>query len=317
MKSYGIDTIVHRQKKVTRFAAIGAFDGLHIGHRQLIRAAGHHAKEMDGELLVVTFWPPPQLVMSPGRHPSLLQTRRQKERELCRLGVDVLITLPFEHSLARMSPRQFARNVLVQALQLDWVYVGFNFKFGDGGKGDVQTLRELGAEMGFSVEVFPPVRSGGEPISSTRIRRLLRTGKVIPVRELLGRRYQVEGEVIRGRGRGSEEIGYPTANVVVNERLLLPAAGVYSGSAETDGEAYSAVINVGGSPTFGSCDSPPVEVHLIGFQGRLYGKSLQLHFQRRLRDLQKFECPGELARQIEVDIRRATSHGPYEAADDG
>ncbi len=314
---YCTEIFAGRPADSPRVVAMGGFDGLHIGHQRLIRAAGRRAADLDGELVVVTFWPPPQVVIASESHPGLLQTGRQKRRQLRRLGVDTLVTFPFERDLSRISPRRFAVDYLVGVIEAEWMYVGFNFTFGAGGQGNVQTLRSLGAEMGFAVEVLPPVQSGGEPVSSTRIRRSLQAGDVGAAEELLGRPYQVEGEVVRGWGRGSSEIGYPTANIATDHRLLLPGAGVYAGTVLRDDSCYPAVINVGGSPTFRALDAAPIEVHLIDFSGELYGEVLRLDFCRRLRNLRKFDRPEELARQIEADIREAASHRPSEAADDG
>jgi riboflavin kinase/FMN adenylyltransferase len=282
--------------------AVGNFDGVHRGHQALVAEALLCAREQRGTAVVLTFDPHPSRVLDPSRAPATLMTLGQKALALAALGVDRIAALPFTPTLAAAAPRQFARQVLDQALGVHTVIVGTNFRFGRDRAGDVVTLTSLGEEMGFGVRRVPPVLHGGQPISSSRIREALGRGDVVEAAALLGRPYAIEGSIRAGEGRG-RTIGIPTANMhSINE--IVPLDGVYACWFQTGERRHPAVTNIGRRPTFGA-GSRTIESHLLDFQGDLYGQIARLEFVERLRAEQRFPGPEALASQIRADITLA------------
>jgi len=292
---------------------VGNFDGVHRGHQALVTAAVSRALESFGSAVALTFDPHPARVLQPERAPRSLMTLEHKAEYLAALGVDVLAVLPFTHDLAAESPEGFARVVLAGTLRARAVVVGAGFRFGKGRAGDVALLRRLGESLEFEVFAVPAVMHEGRPVSSTRIRESLAAGDVASAAALLGRPYFVEGRVVRGEGRG-RTLGVPTANLdAANE--ILPKNGVYAARARVaTGVLRPAVVNVGRRPTFGG-DALTVEAHLLDFEADLYGQSLRLFFQARLRDERTFADKGALVRQIHED--KSTAARILEGARDG
>jgi riboflavin kinase/FMN adenylyltransferase len=283
---------------------VGNFDGVHRGHQALVGAAVEGAKATGGVSVVLTFDPHPSRVLSPDRAPEALLTVDQKEELLEGLGVDRLALLPFTKELSVLDPPEFASAVLRGALGARRVVVGTNFRFGRGRAGDVALLRRLGANLGFDVVAVEPVFHEGAPISSTRIREALARGAVVAARDLLGRPFFVDGDVVRGDGRG-RTIGIPTANLaLLNE--TLPRPGVYAATARIlpGGGRRAAVVNLGRRPTFGGGETT-LEAHLLDFEGDLYGARLRVEFRDRLRDEKRFEGPEPLVKQIREDVESA------------
>ena len=286
--------------------AVGNFDGVHRGHQAPIAATVAQARDRAGTAAVLTFDPHPARVLMPEGAPSTLMTLEQKAEALAGLGVDRMAVMPFTVELSREPPDEFARSVLRGTLQAEVIVVGSNFRFGRGRQGDVGVLAALGDPLGFAVEVAPPVLHQGAPVSSMRIREALARGDVEEARALLGRRFFIDGEVVRGAGRG-RQLGVPTANLrPLNE--TIPASGVYAGRMrplEGNGKgSWQAVVNVGRRPTFGET-TLTVEAHLLDRQADLYGKTLRLEFAARLRDEQAFAGPDALVAQIQRDIAAA------------
>jgi riboflavin kinase/FMN adenylyltransferase len=285
---------------------VGNFDGVHRGHQSLVAEAVAEARARGGPAVALTFDPHPSRILSPDRAPSSLMTLDQKAEALAALGIDRLAVLPFTFELSREPAAEFARRVLREALGARVVVVGEGFRFGRGREGDLALLTGLGRSLGFEVRGTRPVLHEGEPISSTRIREALARGAVGAAREMLGRPFFVVGGVVRGEGRG-RTLGLPTANVeVVNE--TLPARGVYACRCrilEAGGEsAWSAVVNIGHRPTFGG-GRLSVEAHLLDFEGDVYGRTLRVFFEERLREERAFPGPEALVSQIRDDIARA------------
>ncbi len=282
---------------------IGVFDGIHRGHQAILRELVQRAKETAGTSVVLSFDPHPQKIIRPAEAPLLLQTRRQKEALLRRLGIDVLIRLPFTRRLSLCTAEEFADRILFSH-GIREIRVGGNFRFGHRRSGDFATLRRLGESLGFQVVEVAAVQTRGWRVSSTLIRRALLQGRASWARHLLGRPYQMAGMVVRGAGRG-EKLGFPTANLHP-ENELVPACGVYATWAWIGGRCAESITNVGFRPTVdGSSDAPVVETHLLDFRGDLYGKRLSLDFWRRLRSERKFSGAGQLVEQIQRDARRA------------
>jgi riboflavin kinase/FMN adenylyltransferase len=284
---------------------VGNFDGVHRGHQALIQSTVRSAREAGGMAIALTFDPHPAQVLAPERAPSALMTLAQKAEVMRGLDVDGLAVLPFTVALSKESPESFAHLVLEQAVGARTVVVGGGFRFGHRRSGDVPTLETLGGRMGFRVEAVPPVLEGGEPVSSSRVREALARGDVGSARSFLGRRFFIEGEVVRGAGRG-RALGIPTANLApVNE--TLPATGVYACLGRFDGGTEApvgAVANLGRRPTFGGGDIV-VEVHLLDWTGDAYGRGLRLEFVDRLREERRFPGSDALLEQVRRDLDQA------------
>lgn len=253
--------------------------------------------------MVVTFEPHPQLVVRRPDRPAihLLSPLEEKASLLAEMGVELLVALPFTAEVAKMAPEEFARGVLSQSLHASHVVVGYDHTFGKDRSGTAATLRQLGAELGFQVEIVDKIVVDGAPVSSTRIRRLLTQGKVAAAARLLGRHYAVHGTVVEGRGLG-RQLGYPTANIRPPAEKLIPASGIYAALIHLGGEKLRGILNIGVRPTFGEQTGKPVlEVHIYDYDGELYGHELTVEFLGRIRGERRFESSHELVRQIEAD----------------
>lgn len=281
-------------------AAVGVFDGVHVGHQALVRDAVQLARMRDAAAVVVTFdRDPDQVVVPAGAAPQLLDLDDKLEA-LSGLGADTILVVPFTPEIAATAPLVFLDEVLLSVMTLEAVVVGYDFRFGHRAEGDVDTLIRYGAEHGFTVVAHELVSEGGEPVSSTRIRALIAAGAVEQAAALLGRPHRLKGEVVHGRGEGAE-LDAPTANVAIGVYAALPGDGVYAGRATVDGIRYAAGISVGLPPTFPEA-TDTLEAHLIGFRGDLYGRTLALEFLARIREQRRFASPNELADQIRADL---------------
>jgi riboflavin kinase/FMN adenylyltransferase len=285
--------------------AIGNFDGVHRGHVHIFRRAQALARELDGEVVVLTFDPHPAKVLAPAYAPPLITPLDRKLALMADAGVDAVVVEPFDRAFAGHSADEFARGVLAEGLGARHVVVGYDFTFGAKRSGNVDKLVELGNGLGFAVTVVPPVSVDGLVCSSTKVREFVLEGRVDGAALLLDREPEVEGEIVRGAGRG-RTIGVPTANVRPDTELL-PKNGVYAGWGErlSDGKRWPAAINVGTNPTFVSGHAISVEAHLIGCDEDLYGRRLRLGFVVRLRDEERFPSREALVAQIASDIEQA------------
>ena len=284
---------------------IGFFDGVHRGHQAVIAHTVDVANRNGFIPVAVTFDRHPRQILVPGNVPPLLTTLERKAALIEELGVKVLAVLEFTDEFSRWSPEEFAAKVLVDRLKTAHAVVGSNFTFGHKAKGNLAVLTELGAAYGFSVEGVGLLSIDDRPVSSSSIREALVEGDLTWPSVALGRRFTVDGRVVRGAGRGVG-LGFPTANLEVEPGLLLPAEGVYAGKATVGGNSYVAAINVGTNPTFG--DEPlHAEAFLLDFDGDLLGQQIAIEFWTRLRDEMRFGSADELARQIKDDVERTRS----------
>jgi riboflavin kinase/FMN adenylyltransferase len=293
---------------------IGNFDGVHIGHRAILRTVTDRAGALDGQAVVYTFDPHPRKVIQGAGAPGLLTTTEQKLELLAAAQIDLVVLEPFDAGFSRTPPERFVREFVHGRLAPVEVYVGYDFHFGRDREGSMRTLTELGPRLGFAVTIIPEVTIGSRDVSSSRIRALLGEGRVEDAKLLLGRSYAVRGRVVAGDRRG-RTLGFPTANLAP-ETEVLPAVGVYAGRVRLLDEApagggpprgalFGAVSNVGRRPTFRADDPPLAEAHLLGFTGDLYGRRLDLTFEARLRDEQRFPGPEALRDQIARDVEAA------------
>jgi riboflavin kinase / FMN adenylyltransferase len=295
---------------VPRALALGTFDGVHIGHRRVIQTALRAARERGLRSAVVTFDRHPLAVVDPGRQPRLLTSSEEKQRLIAELEPDELVVLPFDQAMAELPPARFCGELLAGALCARVVVVGENFNFGAGGAGDAGALRRCGAEHGYEAVVVGLVTEHGHTISSTRIRRLLREGRLDEVREILGRPPSATGRVVAGVRRG-RTLGFPTANVEVEAGTIFPGIGVYAARVEVEGAWYRAAVNIGHNPTFTSheAETAPVsiEAHLLGFGGDLYHRVVRVDFLHRLRGEERFASPDELVARMRRDVEETAA----------
>lgn len=283
-------------------AALGNFDGVHLGHRAVVERAVEEARGRGTRAVAAFFDPHPRAVLKPGEAPRLLGTPEVRAELLLARGADETRIIPFDAALARKSPQEFVREVLVGDLGAEAVVVGENFRFGRKAAGNFGDLRRLMRELGGEA-VAVPVLSLGEELSSTRIRALISTGELREAARLLGRPYAVRGEVVVGDRRG-QTIGFPTANVLPDPRVLVPGRGVYAGHAFVGGERYGACTNVGVAPTFDRRERR-IEAHLLDYAGDLYGQTVDVSFIERLRPEKRFSGVEELKAQISRDVEEA------------
>jgi riboflavin kinase/FMN adenylyltransferase len=280
--------------------ALGVFDGLHFGHQAVIELVVSLAATYDALATVVTFDPSPAMVLAPTRAPRLLATLEQRLEGLAALGVQQVRVLTFTKELSLETAEEFIDRVLVRELQARCVVVGEDFHFGHDREGTVDLLRALGPAKGFDV-VAAPLFGDGERWSSSSVRRALEEGDLASAARVLGRSFSLRGVVVHGDERG-EALGFPTANLALAPSQALPAEGVYAGAARIDGEWWPAAISLGTRPQFYDNGELLVEVHVVGYQGDLYGQTLDVVFLERLRTQETFADVDELKAQIGRDV---------------
>jgi riboflavin kinase/FMN adenylyltransferase len=298
-----IDDLTFTKENFTSpVVTIGNYDGLHLGHRAIIERVIELARKGKGEAVVLTFEPHPVKFLHPELQIPLITPSRKKMMLLAQFGVDITVNLPFTDDIARMSAKEFIREIVQRRIAPRQVVVGFNFTFGKGRTGTSEELKKIGESLGFEVEIIPPFHVDGEVVSSTRIRELIARGDIREANRMLGSNFFMLGKVIHGHARG-KGLGFPTANLEITQDLY-PNEGVYAATVMVDERRYDGVVNIGTNPTFGD-EQLAVEVFLFAYQGDLYGKELQVALVDKLRDEQTFPSPELLVRQIEQDIQRA------------
>jgi riboflavin kinase / FMN adenylyltransferase len=282
---------------------LGVFDGLHLGHQEIVRTVVERALLVDATPTVVTFDPHPRQVLKPETAPPLLQTFNQKMEGLRHLGIQQVIVLEFNQELSSLSAEEFVQKFIVDALSAREVYLGKGFAFGNQRRGNIELLQKLSHKFEFYAAEVPEVQLRGHRISSTMIRRLLKAGRVNLARRMLGRAYGIEGLVTRGHGIGRKLL-YPTANLQIQNRVL-PADGVYVTLSLVDGIWRRSVTNIGKRPTFGGELESKVETHLIDYDEDLLEKTIRVRVLHRLRGEKKFSGIEQLRTQIAIDRDRA------------
>lgn len=281
---------------------IGNFDGVHLGHQRLMARTCAKAKKSGLVSVVVTFDPHPMTVLlGQQKTPPFITSTSQRLKLIEQQGPNVALVLEFTRQMAALEPEEFVQRYLVEGLAMREMVIGYDYAMGKGRKGNYELLSALGRQIGFGVERLDPVIAGGAVVSSTRIRDLIQSGNVWDARPLLGRFFEVQGEVVDGMKRGASKLGFPTANLRL-EGTLLPKPGVYAVWAELDGETFQAVANVGDNPTFGDTGLT-LEAHILDFNRSIYGQRLSLQFVQRLRSERKFESIEALKARIADDVR--------------
>lgn len=286
-------------------ASIGNYDGVHLGHQEILRRVVDDARQRDLPSMLITFDPHPAAVVAPERRPRHLQTRRQKLDSLAATGLTDLLVLAFSPELATLEGAEFFSQVLEPKLRFAAIHVGDNFRFGRDRSGDVEMLRRIGTRLSFDVEGVRAVRIDGETVSSSAIRKAVAEGDVERARRMLGRPFTAIGEVVPGAGRGSD-LQFPTANVAV-ENEMIPAVGVYVTETLALATRFPSVTNVGTRPTFNGKDLS-VESHLLDFEGDLYTERIEVRFLARIRDEMRFANGIELGDQIARDRAAAEAY---------
>jgi riboflavin kinase/FMN adenylyltransferase len=283
---------------------IGVFDGVHLGHKELISELLKQAGEKNLFSAVVTFRQHPEYMLLSKTKLPYLTDIKTRITLLKNEGIDIIVPLSFTKELAGLDARRFI-GLLQEHLRMRGMVIGSDFALGKAREGDKDNLRKLGKELGFSVTVVPPLEINGEVVSSTTIRKAMAEGNMEKVRKLTGRYFSLHGKVVTGAGRG-EGLGFPTANLNVNSGQALPPDGVYAGLAHINGEIYQTMTNIGKDPTFGG-NERTVEAYLLDYHGDLYGYELTVDFVAKLRNEKKFASADDLKKQVAEDVRQGKS----------
>ena len=282
---------------------IGNFDGVHKGHLILFDKVKEKARAIGGQSAVMTFEPHPVKVMMPGNGPPLITPTTQKLKLINDAGIDVIFQIPFTKQFAAISACDFVRNILVEKIGIKGIVVGYDYTFGHNREGNIELLKKMGTDLGFSVTMVGQVKVEDMFVSSTFIRKLVQDGNLPDAKKLLGRNYQICGTVVKGKDRGARLLGFPTANLKVIDDLT-PKTGVYAVTVLIEDKSYYGVTNIGYNPTFGN-DELSVEVHILDFSGDLPAKTIRVNFIKRLREEKTFESVEALSKQIGRDIVQA------------
>lgn len=282
---------------------VGTFDGVHAGHRYLIRKLVDRAREIGGRSVVVTFDPHPREILQPGKQGiGLLTTPGERSEILADLGVDTMVVIPFNRDFSLMDSTTFLHDVIYGKIGLKSFIIGYDHHFGRDREGDRSTVSALGSQLGFTVDVVEVREVNDFVVSSSSARRaLILDGDIELVKQFLDRSYRLSGIVVHGDARG-RTIGYPTANIRLSDsRKIIPKVGVYAVRVESDHTSFIGMMNIGYRPTFENSEEARLEVHIIGFEGDLYGKMLTVHFEARIRDEMKFSSIDALKAQLDAD----------------
>jgi riboflavin kinase/FMN adenylyltransferase len=282
---------------------IGNFDGLHLGHQKIIQTVLQESEDINGTSMVVTFDPHPMKILAPEREIKLLTTPKERERLIQTMGIHVLLCITFNEEFSQLTPDDFIDDILVKKINAKKVIVGQNYAFGKARKGTTELLRRRGRKYGFNVKVVRHAKFNGEVVSSSKIRSFLSKGQVFEASTFLGRAYTIEGNVIKGAGRGEKLLHIPTANITTPNELV-PKEGVYAVKIGIKNDFFDGVANIGKKPTFGDAVTS-YEVHIFNYTGNLLGEHLRIHYIDWIRDQQSFPDALSLERQIRNDIEHA------------
>ncbi|EAZ82894.1 bifunctional riboflavin kinase/FAD synthetase [Algoriphagus machipongonensis] len=285
----------------------GTFDGVHMGHQKILKRIREIARKIQGETVLITFWPHPRLVLYPEEHNlRLLSTFEEKTKLLRSFGIDHLVTIPFTKDFSQLSSKEFIQRVLVDKIKTKKLVIGYDHRFGKNREGSFEYLQQHYHEFGFDLEEISRQDVEEIGVSSTKIRHALENGMIETASKYLGRPYELNGLVIKGQQIG-RSIGFPTANIhIPNDYKLIPRDGVYAVEAVVNGALYKAMLNIGNRPTVGGTKKT-VEAHLFDFQGDLYDKQITVFLKGFLREEQKFENLDELKHQLAIDQKMAKS----------
>ncbi|HQP54495.1 MAG TPA: bifunctional riboflavin kinase/FAD synthetase [Syntrophorhabdus sp.] len=299
------ESLDFEEKFANPILTIGNYDGLHLGHRKIIERVEIKARENKGTSMLMTFHPHPLTILKPDRFIGLITPLPVKKRLIEEAGIDVMFIIPFTDEFHLISPESFVENILVQKLGIKGLIVGYDFKFGKGGKGNVEYLAAKSTQYGFFFDIQEAITLDNEKVGSNRIRRMIQEGDVKKAGLHLGRPYMIGGTVMAGDGRG-RTIGFPTINLQT-EFPLIPGRGVYVSSVEIGGKRLPAVTNIGFNPTFDG-QSLTIETYIMDFSQDLYNQKVALYFLDRIRDEVKFSSVDELKDRIRKDVEIARAY---------
>lgn len=286
--------------------AIGMFDGVHLGHQKVLQNAINAASQSDAISVAVTFDQHPANIISPKNAPSLIQTQAQRNRSIELLGVDAILIIKFNEAFSRKTGKSFIQELAQGFGSIHSISVGNDFMFGHNRDGNFQLLQKLSQELNFLTYGLQPVKLNGQIVSSTRIRSALINGKIDDAKQMLGRKFSIEGPVVKGDGKG-REIGFPTANIDT-KNLILPPNGVYASYTKFNGKTHKSLLNIGVRPTIIKPNpSIQVEAHILKFNENIYDQVIDIELIEKLRNEMKFESIEELKKQISCDIENAKS----------
>src|SRR3990172_2660434 len=287
---------------------LGNFDGVHLGHQRILSKVRKEASKIEGEAVVITFEPHPLKVLAPDRCPPLLTSFRKKMMLLEQSGIQTVLCIQFSPPFSEISTLDFVKRILIERIGARKVIVGYDYHFGKGQEGDVSLLKKICEPLHVEVEVVAPLTVGDTTVSSSKIRELIKTGRVEEASKLLGKDYPILGRVVEGARRG-RILGFPTANVEASDELY-PLEGIYAVEVFWHEQRYNGVADIGYNPTFtprvgGQERTPLLEVHILDFNRNIYGDEIQISFKKRIRGEIRFDSPSELVTQIQKDIEWA------------
>ncbi len=288
--------------------ALGNFDGVHIGHQQLIESNIKEAKIRKLRSAILIFRNHTKELLAKNNDPKiqLLTSFEQKIEILKNFSLDAVYIIDFDEDLMKLSPEEFITNILLKKLKAKLVTVGFNYRFGYKAAGDSDLLKKVGLDKGIEVNVIPPVYIEGQIISSTAIRNFIKAGNIKKANKFLGRNFTIIGSVIKGKNRG-RKLGFPTANIKLSDNYVIPKEGVYVTNTFINGKKFNSLTNIGYNPTFNEKELK-IETYILDFAGNLYGKTLEIEFLDFIRDDIKFNSVQELISQIEKDVKYIKTH---------
>lgn len=285
---------------------IGNYDGIHVGHRRIIERVKQKAKELSGTSMLMTFHPHPMSVLRPSQYTRIITPLYVKKRLIEETGIDVLIVVPFDAEFRSIDAARFIREILIGKIGVAGIVVGYDFKFGKDGAGDVRMLRGFVEDYDLYLGIVEAVNIDGEKVGSNRIRKLITAGDVDKAKELLERPHMIGGIVVQGKNRGTD-IGFPTINLATSFELI-PKEGVYITETGIGGKRYPSVTNIGYNPTFDDSRELTVETFVLGFSEDIYGKDVYLYFHKRIREEMKFQNVGDLQARIAKDVETARDY---------
>lgn len=294
-------------RSMQTIVTVGAFDGVHLGHQEILHRLTSKARELAAESLVITFWPHPSHVL--GRPLKLINTLEEKKQLLLARGIDHLEVLPFTHEFAKMDSAAFIKEYLIDRFHMKFLLLGYNHHFGSDRQGDINVIKEIGHKYGFKAEKAGPVEIKGEKISSSKIRHALAEGHLDTANEFLGYDFFLNGTVVRGQELG-RTIGFPTANIGIDdENKLLPRDGVYAVRVKIKNNTLKGMLNIGYRPTVNrEKHHKTIEVHILDFEDDIYGQPIRVSFIKRIRDEIKFSGIENLKSQLENDKIRVMDY---------
>lgn len=283
---------------------IGNFDGVHLGHQELLHQIKTDCENQNYKFAVITFVPHPHQILQPEKKGFLINSYQQRRKYLEEIGVDLLVEIKFDRDFSTLSPESFLKTYIAPYPQIRKLYLGYDFAFGANKSGSHNIANELLQPLGIEVELQEVFQDNNGIVSSTLIREKLLEGEVVRASELLGRPFSLDGVVIKGEGRG-KKIGYPTANIKVSEDQIIPAKGVYVTRTIYQGMTFNSVTNIGSNPTFNNSQSLNIETNLFDFNSDIYGEEIEVKFIQKIRDEKKFPTVNDLIKQISSDVKSA------------